>query len=515
MSTRHRRCAALLVLVAATAGCVRADWRSRASTADAALADAIGEGTALEVSLSCGNGKLEQPEECDGAELQGNTCVSLGRGFTGGTLRCKSCRYDISACFSSAPGHATLLYGSAEAVVVSQLDTKTGGWTTSATVPLEAPRWVVNRISPVDPQDEVAAASALAGTTQSLVLLRKGWSVDQTLPLAVPSADADKRVFDLAYERKSGEALLVYSDNTSNPTYMTRATGGTWSEAKKIFSGTPPGTEAVRWVLLVGSPRSDEISLLYSDASNRVFLVVWNGSAFLETEYRKLNFGDVPGVGYPSLSFGAAYEDQSGNLLATEGDPCCSCLGFEYRVGPSWQTSDVGVACAYQWATVKLSPLRGSNAVAIAGVDANVAVWTGSGWYQAAMLWPVPEPPPHNPGGDVAWVGSQPVAIAVHRGESTFATGTGYLNWVRSSTGGVWQRGAPLAVAGLGVLSWVQLAAFPVEDRVLAAFSDGSSLWVATYELGGGWALGNGGKPLADKALAIASTRPFSFDITQ
>ncbi len=45
----------------------------------------------------CGNGVWEYPEECDGDELRGATCESLG--YSGGTLACSAeCTYDTSGC---------------------------------------------------------------------------------------------------------------------------------------------------------------------------------------------------------------------------------------------------------------------------------------------------------------------------------------------------------------------------------------------------------------------------------
>jgi hypothetical protein len=45
----------------------------------------------------CGNGLREAGEVCDGTDLGGSTCLSLG--FIGGTLRCLvSCAWDTSSC---------------------------------------------------------------------------------------------------------------------------------------------------------------------------------------------------------------------------------------------------------------------------------------------------------------------------------------------------------------------------------------------------------------------------------
>ncbi|MBN1771383.1 MAG: putative metal-binding motif-containing protein [Deltaproteobacteria bacterium] len=47
----------------------------------------------------CGNGTIDPPEECDGTNLGGNGCTTIGRGFGGGTLRCATdCLFDTSSC---------------------------------------------------------------------------------------------------------------------------------------------------------------------------------------------------------------------------------------------------------------------------------------------------------------------------------------------------------------------------------------------------------------------------------
>ncbi|MFH0830283.1 MAG: hypothetical protein V1887_03940, partial [Candidatus Aenigmatarchaeota archaeon] len=50
----------------------------------------------------CGNGKVESGEDCDGTNLTGKTCLNIGMGFAGGTLSCGSgCAFNIANCLSS------------------------------------------------------------------------------------------------------------------------------------------------------------------------------------------------------------------------------------------------------------------------------------------------------------------------------------------------------------------------------------------------------------------------------
>jgi alpha-tubulin suppressor-like RCC1 family protein len=46
----------------------------------------------------CGNNSIDGSEVCDGTELGGENCETIGLGYIGGTLGCKNCTFDISQC---------------------------------------------------------------------------------------------------------------------------------------------------------------------------------------------------------------------------------------------------------------------------------------------------------------------------------------------------------------------------------------------------------------------------------
>ncbi|MBN2725605.1 MAG: hypothetical protein JXR95_16190 [Deltaproteobacteria bacterium] len=51
----------------------------------------------LDIDENCGNGKVDPNEECDGNNLDGEDCQSLGKGV--GYLQCTNeCTYDFTAC---------------------------------------------------------------------------------------------------------------------------------------------------------------------------------------------------------------------------------------------------------------------------------------------------------------------------------------------------------------------------------------------------------------------------------
>jgi hypothetical protein len=51
------------------------------------------------VPAKCGNGKIDQGEDCDGALLNNKNCSSVDPAYNGGTLACSSaCTFDVSGC---------------------------------------------------------------------------------------------------------------------------------------------------------------------------------------------------------------------------------------------------------------------------------------------------------------------------------------------------------------------------------------------------------------------------------
>jgi hypothetical protein len=63
-----------------------------------------GVSSATTGAAGCGDGMISPGEQCDGADLQGFDCTSLG--LSGGTLSCDpvTCTFDTSMCMSTTGG---------------------------------------------------------------------------------------------------------------------------------------------------------------------------------------------------------------------------------------------------------------------------------------------------------------------------------------------------------------------------------------------------------------------------
>lgn len=65
----------------------------------------------IDASTRCGDNTIQPPEECEGNNLDGQSCESLG--YAGGTLSCASCTFDKSLCTEARCGNGVIDAGEA------------------------------------------------------------------------------------------------------------------------------------------------------------------------------------------------------------------------------------------------------------------------------------------------------------------------------------------------------------------------------------------------------------------
>ena len=70
----------------------------------------------LAETYSCGDSIIDEGEQCDGQNLGGSTCSSLG--YAGGSLSCSSCSLDVSGCISFSGGGSYSLPASPGPVIL-------------------------------------------------------------------------------------------------------------------------------------------------------------------------------------------------------------------------------------------------------------------------------------------------------------------------------------------------------------------------------------------------------------
>src|SRR5690242_12365455 len=132
-----------------------------------------------------------------------------------------------------------------------------------------------------------------------------------------------------------------------------------------------PGVGKVLWVDLVSRPGSDEIALLYSDDSGNLTGVIWDGTQWGQPRVLEISLNTTD-----FLAFGAAYESQSGDLLAFWGGPNAGGVmqqGCYYATKPAgsstWTVSGQLPTPFLRPGQVKLASEAGSDRIALAYLE--------------------------------------------------------------------------------------------------------------------------------------------------
>ena len=102
-----------------------------------------------------------------------------------------------------------------------------------------------------------------------------GTSCNSSLELTSSSTSINRLKADVAYEQLSGDALVVYSDNSFMPRY--RLWNGTSWSTQGSVPQTLIGGGVVSYVKLASKPLSDEIALIMTNTS-ALNIMIWNGT---------------------------------------------------------------------------------------------------------------------------------------------------------------------------------------------------------------------------------------------
>jgi len=404
-------------------------------------------------------------------------------------------------------------------------------WVTETNQPQPAGEvhWIVSHVFPAtSPVSDLALLKV--EVSGSPVLQAFSWSNgtwQQSLYIPGAGAELHRRDFALAVENSSTDQLVVYSDGSSRPLFITRSTGA-WSAPAylPINDGAGPGPDLtggkLHWVELVpsGKQGSDEIALLFADDQSDLGALVWTGStwgtgsaATLTTNLRNNSVSST----VIQRVFDGAFETKTGDLMVAWGDDTDD--GFKYRVLPSgggW--SGVASATAPKNGIpnfVDLAADPASDKIAGAFVDLHgteklgLATWTGSGWVGAddydTQIRKVDEQAHGDFTAAVAWVGSSGKAVCAYADDDK-----GKISW--SSWSGSWTLGSDVGLSCNGETESVVLRSQAKQDRLLLVLSDdGKDLCSAAFD-GTSWSVITKPAKLTTKLSRIDSL-PFGLEL--
>ena len=328
------------------------------------------------------------------------------------------------------------------------------------------------------------------------------------------SSSTDVKGFDIAYEQLSGDALIVYSNNTRYLSY--RVWNGTaWSAQQWIGNDQTTGT--VYWVRLESKPGSDEIALSFL-GNQLISSMIWNGTAWgnepsggLETGTGIANSGSEG----DSQAFDMAYEQLSGDLFIAWGLDNAPRLRYATKASGSntWNIVTPSAIWLDSAEEISISPEPMSNRISLASLnpamDMQAGIWTGDALIDlrdnidtASGTWSTTTALV-----DTGWVGTSGISLAVYQDDNN--NEVDYLSW-EYGFGWIYSNtedwtGANTSGRDLSD----QLYSFPSSDAALLVYSTSSNeLGVAKYE--DGWSAVDI-PSILENSISAADYEPFYF----
>jgi len=214
--------------------------------------------------------------------------------------------------------------------------------------------------------------------------LNKVWVVTNNVGFVGTTANA-YRSFDVAYEKTTGRALIVYSRGTTTDEIGYRIWDGvSWGSEQLLNLEYTTGV--VYWIALATKPtaNANEIAMIYLDANVDVHGYVWTGSSW--SLMGETAVWETSAAIATEECIAVAYEQASGMALFIWGDSVST--GNYYRI---WDGSTLGATTLLaipaqggvtNWVALRADPATNGIVYLVvdAGSDLNTAFWDGTAW---------------------------------------------------------------------------------------------------------------------------------------
>jgi hypothetical protein len=297
-----------------------------------------------------------------------------------------SAYWGVDVAYESQSGDAVLVWGNGTTGSASLSYSVWNGssWSAPATIAVPiagAAHQLQLAASPIS--DEMVLVVSTAGS-QDYALVWNGSSWGNAITLSATGTGNDRTDVYVAYEQRSGDALVVYGRGTSAVHFRTW-NGTSWSGEGTL--GAPAGAAGnARWATLGADATSDRIALGVLTYSGHVWLSVWSGSAWQAPVLASTSASSTtaPGVA-------VAFEATTGQALAVytaSGSPYTRYRTWSQAGG--WSGAAVGTYVGNVPRSVMLDADPATDDIMLSivddGADFNLARWNGAGWSERTEL---------------------------------------------------------------------------------------------------------------------------------
>jgi hypothetical protein len=344
--------------------------------------------------------------------------------------------------------------------------------------------------------EKIVVTLSLDGYLDAYVWNGASWA--ETNNIGFPGTTATAyRCFDVAYEKTTGRALIVYSRGTTSNEigYNIWTYGSGWGGENLLDLTYTSGI--VRWLALATAPGTrsgtgddDEIAMIYLDANTDVHGYAWNGTASAWSLMGASAVWDGSAAIATEECIAVAYEQTTGEAMFIWADLTITDLYYKTWDGTTLLANTLldiaGWAAVGNWVTLKADP--SSDDLFLTGIDGgsdlDTAYWSGSAWtvhteHDASVDTNARRC------ADFAWEPTGGKGLLVWGTRSGTAAQITYRNFTAPNT---WNTTMNVAMgSGTNAKAWVQLRTNPRningDVKILGAVAETTAL-----DLGGiGW----------------------------
>lgn len=291
----------------------------------------------------------------------------------------------------------------------------------------------------------------------------------------VGTGSTTMRSFDLAYEKSSDRAVIVYEPSATSADFAYRIWSGTSLSAATTVTA-PPTTGAINWIELRQNPlsTSNDIAMIMLDANSDVYGMVWTGSAW--SNLGTTTAWDTSAATATKKTIDVEYEQLSGKAMFMWGSTTLTDQYYRTWNGTTLGAKTVLAIAAEsgvsEW--IQLAARPNSNEIMLGVQSAKSEIetrkWSGSAWDTATQH------PEHT--AVIENIASRNFDIiyetaAANAGKAWLLYGDGATVTQRQWSGTAW--GTASVISGTDDTSFIRLRADPVSGAVFAGIYQNST----------------------------------------
>ncbi|MFA6048332.1 MAG: hypothetical protein WC792_00080 [Candidatus Micrarchaeia archaeon] len=244
-------------------------------------------------------------------------------------------------------------------------------------------QWVVLKSNPVR-NETVLATLDTANRIEAQVWNGSQWG--SPVSMTNSSSATANRAYDVAFERESGNAVVIYGAGTAGQVQYRTWNGSAWSAATNLTVG---GTGQIQWVRLMANPLRDynKLMLATMDDNNAGFATPYNGTQWLSPQSLGLIQSGAAAT-FNTQAFDISFEQTSGDALVVWANTTSGAPYYATYSNTTGTWSAVGQGFDGGSATITNIQLATANAsdrimmcyIEGSAGDLDCQAWSGTAW---------------------------------------------------------------------------------------------------------------------------------------